>query len=169
MNFVKKQPTFTFGSKHKIKDVLPHQNSTDIEIANKDELKKIIDEPCLKACEHLFEKNIQTVDSGCNAVDSPNSAYIVIRYDTLDEKNKKIADKLVDNISVFFEKRNGINIRQLYDKLRIEIPTTPETTVSIVEQQLMAIVKNFISQKRIIKRLDLSELIAYQQKMYEQN
>lgn len=162
-----KKTTFTFGPNHKIKDVLPHQKHTDISINTKEDLEQIVDEPCLKACTDLFEKNIETVDSGCNGVDSSNIAYIVIKYDTLDETNKKIADTLVDNVSVFFEKRNPLSMRSLYSKIRIVMPTTPEETIFMVEKKLAAITQKFKKQERIEQQIDFSELITTQQKTYE--
>jgi hypothetical protein len=51
--------------------------------------------PCLAACEQLFDKNILTYWSSSNK-ESPNKAEILIRYESLDEKNKKIARDLSD-------------------------------------------------------------------------
>lgn len=155
-----KKPLFTIGGAKKIKDVLPIREHTDIKVKNKDDLREIVEEPCLKACQQLFEKNIQTVDSGCNGENCANRAYITINYDTLSEKNKGIADNLVKDGMISFIPKDNDCIRNYYNKIEIEIPTTPEETVKLVENRLLAITGHFEQQQKIEKTIDLSVLRA---------
>ncbi|MBO6281728.1 MAG: hypothetical protein J6N49_04255 [Alphaproteobacteria bacterium] len=149
---------FTIGNVKKIKDVLPIREHTDIKVSNKEDLREIVEEPCLKACQQLFEKNIQTVDSGCNSENCANRAYITINYDTLNKKNKEIADNLVRNGIINFIPKDENCIRNYYNKIEIEIPTNPEATVKSVENKLLAITGHFEQQQKIEKTTDLSIL-----------
>ena len=155
-----KKPLSTIGGAKKIKDVLPIRNHTDIKIKNKEDLQEIVEEPCLKACQQLFEKNIQTVDSGCNSENCNNRAYITINYDTLGKQNKSIADNLIKDGVITFIPKNNDCIRNYYNKIEIEIPTTPEETVKLVENKLLAITGHFEQQQKIEKTIDLSVLHA---------
>lgn len=58
MQFVKLKSKFTFGKPDKkIKDVEPKDyRGIDYKIERKDDLKGFIDDPCLSACEDLFDK-----------------------------------------------------------------------------------------------------------------
>jgi len=158
--FGQKKTLLTSDNVKKIKDVLPIREHTDIKITHKDDLPKIVEEPCLKACQQLFEKNIQTVDSGCNGENCANRAYITINYDTLSEKNKEIADTLAKNSVISFIPKDENCIRNYYNKIEIEIPTTPEETVGLVENKLLAITQHFEQQQKIEKTMDLSILRA---------
>jgi hypothetical protein len=65
------------------------------QIECKEDLAKIVEEPCLAICEDLYDKNILTYWSSANK-DAPNHAFVLIRYESLDERNKAIADKLIN-------------------------------------------------------------------------
>ena len=169
MNFGgKKTHTFTFGNQ-KIKEVKAHCYNSFIVIDTKKKLKQYVDTPCLKACEELFDKNIETLDSGCNGENCSSCAYIVINYDGLDEKNKQTADGLVNHKTVFFYEREPLNMRQLSNTIEIKVPTSPEETIDMVEKKLKLIVQNFQPQKKIKRNFDYSEFFAYQQKLCEKN
>ena len=116
--------TISFVTKRKIKDVQPIRNATNIGIKNKEDLKNIVEEPCLKACQDLFEKNIETVDSGCNNENSSNLAYIIIKYDSMNAKNKEIADSLINNRDIQLFKKN-IPDGMYFNLLKISTLTTP--------------------------------------------
>lgn len=155
-----KKTLVTIGNVKRIKDVLPIREHTDIKVSNKEDLQEIVEEPCLEACRQLFEKNIQTVDSGCNGENCANRAYITINYDSLNKKNKEIADNLVKSGIINFIPKNEACIRNYYNKIEIEIPTNPEEPVKSVENKLLAITKHFGHQHKIEKTMDLSILRA---------
>ena len=87
IRFGENKKKFSILSLKKIKDVKAFYQGTNIPIKTREDLKEIGEEPCLKACQDLFDKNVQTLDSGCNGENCSDCAYIVINYDTLDEKN----------------------------------------------------------------------------------
>ena len=64
------------------------------QVESKADLAKIVEEPCLAVCEDLYDKNILTYWSSANK-NSPDRAYVLIRYESLDDNNKKIADDLI--------------------------------------------------------------------------
>lgn len=53
-------------------------NSEGAIVKNREELRKIIEEPCLPACLTLYDKNIQTVSSSANKREIGGQAYINI-------------------------------------------------------------------------------------------
>ena len=152
-----------FGTKYipkKVKDIKPIYNGTNQGISKKEDLIDIVEEPCLKACEKLFEMNIETIDSGCNGENSPNRAYIIINYDALDLANKLIAGKMVyQGLATFFKKDEKC-IRSLQNRLEIQIKTSPDDKVSDVETKLCNLVQQFKPQQKIKNRININKLIS---------
>ena len=93
IRFGEKRSAITISGLKKIKDIKAFHQGTHVPIKSREDLKEVVELPCLKACQELFDKNVETIDSGCNGENCPNCAYIVINYDTLDECNQKIALK----------------------------------------------------------------------------
>ena len=164
MQFVKPKPKFTFGPKNKftfgksdkkIKDVEPKDYSgIDYEIERKEDLKKFIDDPCLSACEELFDKKIRTFDSGCSNI-CPDEAYVCIAYDSLDLKNKILAQKLIADGKAYLKKMTADD---LYDDwcpescLRVSIPTSLNDSVNDVSKKLFNVIAVFKKQDKFIER-----------------
>ncbi len=151
MNFGNKKK-ITFGKPEKrIKDVEPkNYGSTGAQILKKEELKDIIDEPCLRVCEELFDKNIRTIDSGCSKL-CPNEAYVVIAYDSLDWRNQMVAQGLIMKKLARFDKGDGSS-RAMEDTLRLSVPTTPEDFVSDVSAKLSKLANLFKKQEKMKER-----------------
>lgn len=169
MKIGKKRPLFTLGEKRvpftikpskKIRDVSAFHQGTNIPIRTKEDLRHIVEEPCLKACQQLFEKNIETMDSGCNGENCSDRAYIVINYDTLDEHNKQIADNMINQDTVRFIPKSDVCIRNYFNQVYITIPTSPDETVNSVERKLLNITQSFVPQRRIVKKMDPAQIIA---------
>ncbi|MBR5939612.1 hypothetical protein IKZ77_03735 [Candidatus Saccharibacteria bacterium] len=80
-----------------ISDVKQINNGESI-IVRRNELKDIVEEPCLKACELLYDKNIQTVASSANGqnfgLTDTQNATITINYTSLSDDNKAIVKSL---------------------------------------------------------------------------
>jgi len=57
-------------------------------------LKYIVAPPLVESCEYLYDLNIRTVSAGANAI---NEIGIWIEYQSLSEKNKAIADNLINS------------------------------------------------------------------------
>lgn len=178
MKFVKKQkpsftlgpkkPAFTFGEKKpafviktakKIKDVPAFHQGTNIKVQSREDLKEIVEEPCLKACQQLFDKNIETMDSGCNGENCSDCAYIIINYDTLDAQNQQIADRMVQRGAVQFLPKSDVCVRNYFNQIFIKVPASPEETVQSVEKKLCSITKDFVPQRKIVKTMDPARLL----------
>ena len=157
---IKKKPNFTIKTAKKVKDIPAFHQGTNIPINTRDDLKDIVEEPCLKACQELYDKNIETLDSGCNGENCSNCAYIIINYDTLDENNKQIADSMVNQNTVKFLPKSDVCIRNYFNQIFIKVPTSPEELVSSVEKKMLNIIQGFVPQRRIIKKMDPAEIIA---------
>lgn len=158
--FGEKKPPFTIKSPKKVKDVPAFHQGTSMPIKTKEDLKEIVEEPCLKACQELFEKHIETMDSGCNGENCPDCAYIIINYDTLDDKNQQIADNMVANGSAKFFPKSDICVRNYFNQIFIKVPTSPEELVSKVEARLCNAIRGFVPQRRIVKKMDPQQIIA---------
>lgn len=151
IKFGNKKPIFKLGKK--VRDVLPIKQATKIFIKSKDELKSVVEEPCLRVCEFLFDRNIETVDSGCNGENSSHRAYVTINYDTLSNENKLIADNLVRQGKFSFYPK-GDSLRNYFNQVEIDIPITPDDFVVNVENKLLSLAKNFKQQEKIKQKED---------------
>ena len=167
IKFGPKKPPFTIKGLKRIKDVSPIRQGTHIPVNTRDDLKEIVEEPCLKACQYLFDKNVETTESGCNGENCSDRAYIKIKYDTLDERNKQIADIMIANKIAQFIPKSDECIRHYFNELRIEVPTSPEETVASVEKKLSKITKFFVHQRKIIKQIDPQEVLRMHQRYQE--
>ena len=128
------KPVLKIKFPKRVKDIPAFHQYTSIPIKTRDDLKEIAEEPCLKACQQLFDKNIETMDSGCNGENCSDRAYIVINYDTLDENNKQIANRLVSQGKVKFFPKSDVCIRNYFNQIYVEVPTSPEEFINKVEK-----------------------------------
>lgn len=147
----------------KIKDVAQHHNGINIKIDKKEDLKQIIDEPCLRVCEELFDKNIRTIDSGCSQ-ECPDFAYVVIAYDSLNDKNKILANKLIKEKKAVLEEMTEYNyIRVPENSLTIGFKTSPNDSVGDVSKKLSLMCGFFVKQEKVIER-DITKIWDVQYK-----
>ena len=167
IKFGEKKVSITIPGLKKIKDIPAMHQGTNIPINSREDLKEIVELPCLKACQDLFDKNIETLDSGCNGENCPNCAYIVINYDTLDEHNKTMADEMVKKGIIKFHPKSDVCIRNYFNHIFIQVPTTPEETVASVEKKLSKITQFFVPQQKIIKKMDPQEILAMHRRYLE--
>ena len=119
------------------------------QIESKADLAKIVEEPCLAVCEDLYDKNILTYWSSANK-DAPDRAYVLIRYESLDDNNKKIADDMVAKGILSDEPRyqfDSFNAAQEYGKaLYLGIDTNPDMPVAEISEKLCKIAAEFAPQ-----------------------
>ena len=134
-------------SDKRIKDVEPITGATSNSVT-KEEIPKIVEEPCCQVCLDLFDKNIRTLDSGCNKLFS-NTAYVIISYDGLDLKNKLVAQKLIRDNKAKLLKIQDVGAHWGEDALRIEVACSPEDLVFDVSQKLRGAFAEFKKQKLI--------------------
>lgn len=134
-------------------DLLPTEfyggrgGTQDTYVKNRETLDIIVDAPCLEACRYLFDCNILTLASSANKTDiTPDLAYskgfISIDYSSLDDSNKEIFNKLVENgtisLSENFEKRKTFNL---------EILITEDTTVEDFSNKMLSLAYCFQPQQ----------------------
>lgn len=135
-------------------------------VKNREDLRKIIEEPCLPACLKLYDLNIQTVNSSANRREIGDNAYIGINYDSLDENNKKILNKLIDNgIIEPLSLSDNPNQRGGRD-FSIKVPIHEDDTVGIVSDRFMQIVSCFEQQDVLYGRLDEDKELESAVNMY---
>ena len=106
---------------------------------SRDVLKLIVDEPCLKACEYLFDCNIRTTDSSANQGDVPFEGRIVIDCSSLSEENKKVVEFLMDK---------GLIMQNVVENwVNIEIPIYETTTAEEFSENMLKIASFFRPQE----------------------
>lgn len=169
IKFGEKKPPFTIKPKRKIRDVVAFYQGTSLPIRTKEDLKDIVEEPCLKACQYLFEKNIETMDSGCNGENCADCAYIIINYDTMDTQNQLIAQRMVHQGKAKFFPKSDVCVRNYFNQVFIKIPTSPDEYVSDVSEKLYHAVENFVPQRKIVKKMDPAKIIAMHQRAQNKN
>lgn len=136
----------------KLSDVEKIFLAGNTQITCKADLAKIVEKPCLAVCEQLYDKNILTYWSSSNK-ESPDKAEVLIRYESLDEENKRIADDLSARgiLSInpdigqgFFDSWN--TSEEYGPAVILRIKTNPNMTVNEISEQLCKIAMNFVSQ-----------------------
>lgn len=119
------------------------------QVESKADLAKIVEEPCLAVCENLYDKNILTYWSSANK-NAPDRAYVLIRYESLDDNNKKIADDMIaQGVLSDAPKYNfdSYNTAQEYGKaLYLGIDTNPDMEVAEISEKLCKIAAEFAPQ-----------------------
>ena len=109
------------------------------------DLAKFVEEPCLAACEDLYDKNILTYWSSANQR-SPNYSFILVRYKFLDANNKSTVDALVKNnilqIDTAHESWNG-GTKQYGPGICLGIKTDSDMRVADISQKLCEMASYF--------------------------
>lgn len=131
----------------KVKDIMPTAQSYKVDsnlfyvcgsrdtiIKDRETLDLIIDIPCLEACRYLFDCNILTCCSSANVNDlSSGYGYITIKYESLNEFNKKIFLSLQEH--------------GLIKDSKIFVPINENTTVEEFSEKMLKIAKLFRPQE----------------------
>ncbi len=119
----------------------------NIQIESKADLAKIVELPCLALCEALYDKNILTCWSSSNKT-APRKSYVLVRYESLDDTNKKIADDLISkgilNDKTQFE--SGNSAKEYGKSLYIGFDTNPDMLVSDISKKLCEMASAFVYQ-----------------------
>lgn len=113
-------------------------------VKDKKYLSLIVDEPCLKACEYLYDCNIRTLNSSANRNNiSSGEGFITIDYKSLDEVNKSIYQKLVDEGIL-----PNIELKEIEEEIpfNIIVPMNEATTVLGFSEVMLEVVHNFVKQ-----------------------
>jgi hypothetical protein len=108
-------------------------NETGIQITRREQIKKYVEFPLVKACEKLWDMNIKTVWSSCNPKDFDQGYGVIgLDYDSLSEENKEVAK----DVGELEENRLG---KILY----LKVPLTKEATVQEVQDNSLELVDKF--------------------------
>ncbi|MDO8444313.1 MAG: hypothetical protein Q7S80_02315 [bacterium] len=99
-------------------------------------IDQMIEEPVRPACHILYDKNIQTFDSGANL--KFNTAYIAIVWDTLSEENREIA-----RVLGFEPELTGASRDVTVETFLIEKPIDDSMTISEVADFFNSIAEKF--------------------------
>lgn len=129
---------------------------------NRDAISLYADEPCVEACQLLYDLNIQTYTSGGHVDGKENTdglAYIGIVYDSLSEKNKKIAVEMIrngiidniDNIDNNEGRRTGLTIS-------LCIPINSDSLVGDVSDKLVQLASLFQQQDVLYGKKTIDEI-----------
>lgn len=117
------------------------------QVNTKSDLAKFVEAPCLPVCEELYDKNILTCWSSANK-HNPKEAFVAIRYEFLDETNKKIAKKLAtDGIikQCYLESFNSSQ-NQYGLELKLSVPTNLDMPIDEISAKLKKLSAHFVYQ-----------------------
>ena len=141
------------------------------EVESKSDLVKIVEKPCLAVCEDLYDKNILTYWSSSNK-DKPDKSFVLIRYESLDDNNKAIADRLLreNKITEDTVLDSGNNLEDNYGKgICISIESNPDMLVSDVSAQLKELASAFKHQDILYNTYSPQDLTKeYNSRIYGQ-
>lgn len=121
-------------------------------------LKFIVDEPCLRACEYLFECNIRTVNSSANVNDIGRSGVVTIDYASLDDSNKAVYARLVREGRIpdsDLSEEGGIRA------FNISVPITGTTTCEEFSEAMLKIAMEFKQQEILYCCYTVGEMEDY--------
>ena len=135
------------GNFKRLRDVERIFLAGNTQITAKADLAKIVEEPCLAVCEDLYDKNILTYWSSANK-HAPDRAYVLIRYESLDDNNKKIADNLLAKgiLQDNFQMESGNSAEEDGKALYLGIATNPDMPVAQISNRLRQIAAFFAPQ-----------------------
>jgi len=103
---------------------------------SKDDLARLVEAPLLEACQIFFDKGVETSMSSANRKDVEiGYVHLIIRFDSLSSRNKKIASDLGERYS---------HLNREY--LKITMPVDETTTAQKVSKHMSAIANQFDQQ-----------------------
>lgn len=115
------------------------QKSRNILITKREDIRELVEEPLIKACEIFWDKNIKTYESSANVKDIKEKVcYISLDYGSLSEENRKI----ISEYGKPFDDTGKLVIR-------IYIPVNEKTTKNEIEKESVEIANKFQKQAPI--------------------
>ena len=128
---------------------------------NRDAIFLYADEPCVEACQLLYDLNIQTYTSGGHVDGQENKegeAFIGIIFDSLSDHNKKVAEEMIENglIGNVIDNRgrgNGMTIS-------LRVPINSNSLVGDVSDALVKLASLFQQQDVLYGRTTYDEITA---------
>ena len=143
----------------RIKDIEPI-NLEGVTIKRKEDLKRFVEEPCLEACEALYDLNIETYMSSANKNNVGDYGYIQIICDSLSEENKQILLRMleVENNKgrVYLGRGHGSEHEKF---IGLQISINEDTTVEDVKRAFRDIISTLKIQDVMYGRYSYEELV----------
>ena len=137
---------------------------------SRETLKDFIEEPCLDACRHLYDLNIETTMSSANKKDVGDYAYINIATDTLSSENNQILLEMSkrEGMENKFEVRNqhGSTPKKI---ISIRTPINENTTVEEVKRDFMEMISVLKMQDVLYERFSSDEVIQFIKECFGQD
>lgn len=126
---------------------------------NRDAILLYADEPCVAACQLLYDLNIQTFSSGAHVDGEENKegiGFIGIIYDTLSDQNKKIVlDMIASGIIPPLTNGEGRGYGLVFN---LEVKIKSDSLVGDVSDQLLALASYFKPQDVLYGRMTKEEM-----------
>ena len=129
---------------------------------NREAIAIYVDEPCLEACQKLYDLNIETYTSGGHVDGKENAtgeAFIGIIYDTLSEENKHIVEQLIKE-GIIEDIRDNRGRNNSYT-ISIKVPIHSDSLVGDISDKLLEIVNYFKQQDVLYGRTTYEELKSF--------
>lgn len=137
---------------------------------SRETLKDFIEEPCLDACRHLYNLNIETTMSSANKKDVGDYAYINIATDTLSSENNQILLELFEREGMEnkFEVRNqhGSTPKKI---ISIRTSINENTTVEEVKRDFMEMISGLKMQDVLYERFSSDEVMQFIKECFGQD
>ncbi len=129
-----------------------------VEIESRDDLVQVVEGPLLLACQHMYDKNIQTYMSSASKESLiVGYAEFSVIYEALSEENKIVAERLIhEEIAQLFP-GNDVSL----SRLNMKIPVTEDSTWGEIEDRSEEIVNEFSQQRLIPEGYTLDFLMDY--------
>ncbi len=71
---------------------------------------------------------------------------------------------MIHQVKAKFFPKSDVCVRNYFNQVFIKIPTSPDEYVSYVSEKLCYAVKDFVPQRKIVKKIDPAQIIAMHQK-----
>jgi len=112
------------------------QESKNQIITTKEQIKDLVEQPLLDACEEMWNKNVRTLSTSANKKDiEVGEAYIIIDFDSLSEENQKVAQQYAKPIDY-----DGVKA------VKILIPVSESTSTDEISRKATEIAGTFQKQ-----------------------
>lgn len=147
-------PNMELVMKMKIKNCLRKHNDEGEKVKSSIDVIRYAEYPNLYTCKKLFDKNILTTFSDFGG----ETARISIKYECLDDNNKKIANDLIEKRLVKLDLADG---RYYYDRLVITVKCNENDTVKDVLERFDIITDKFVIQDMKYGFKTINEEIEY--------
>lgn len=126
---------------------------------SRDAFPTFVDEPCVEACQILYDLNIETINSGANVDGKENvesEAFIGFNYLTLSPENQAIADAM-EEVGLIGKINRNQGSRGAFT-VRISVRMNSNSTVGEISDRLRTFAKFFKQQDVLYERVTRKDI-----------